>query len=61
MIRPIAFALAALALLAGAASAHPDFFRIVSNGTHLDGMRAGIAGDAVGAVVLVTGTTVRER
>jgi hypothetical protein len=57
MTRSILAALTALAILAGAGSAHA-FFGINMQGTHLDGMRVGISGEAVGAVVLPTGTTV---
>jgi hypothetical protein len=61
MIRFIIIALAALAVFAGAAYAHPDFFKITANGTHIDGVRAGISADAVSAVVLPTGATVTVR
>lgn len=56
MTRNIAIAIAALALLAVPASA-----RLASNGTHLDGLRAGISTGAVDAIVLPTGATVTVR
>jgi hypothetical protein len=60
MIRIILISVAAMGLLAGAASAF-DPRGMSLQGTHLDGLRAGIAGDAVGAVVLPSGATIALR